>query len=137
MNFKVIRVTLAAASPDVRASDKSDMSAGCCSTFATLSRAAARYASAIVRRAGIGAVHPDWHVRAAVCEQCPMRMIVGNVSYCGQPLHKKRHREVEEGCGCPTREKARSPEEHCPLTATHRRATTLAGSCDCKWCGSD
>src|SRR5438552_3738335 len=52
------------------------MAAGCCSSFVTLSRAAARYASAIVRRAGAGAVHPDWHVRAAVCEQCPMRVFV-------------------------------------------------------------
>src|SRR6266480_7618919 len=114
MNLVVIGVTLGAQSSDVKTSDKSDMAAGCCSSFVTLSRAAARYASAIVRRAGAGAVHPDWHVRAAVCEQCPMRVIVGSVSYCGQPLYKKRHREVEEGCGCPTRDKARSPEEHCP-----------------------
>jgi len=108
--------------------------ATCCSTFASLSRAAAKYAGAIARRAGAGSVHPDWAARASLCERCPMRVLVGNVSYCGQPLQWKPVRDVaEEGCGCPTRDKAKSPDEHCPLTAAHRAATTSA-RCDCKWC---
>src|SRR5260221_537312 len=95
----------------------------CCSTFASLSRAAARYAGSIARRAGAGGVHPDWAARATLCERCPMRVLVGKVSYCGQPLHRKPVRdETEGGCGCPTREKAKSPAEHCPLTPAHRAA---------------
>jgi len=110
----------------------------CCSGFATLSRAAARYAKAVVRRAGAAPVHPDWSTRAAICERCHLRVLVGSVSYCGQPLYKKRHRdETEEGCGCPTREKAKAPDEHCPLTASHNAARRDEGSrCDCKWCAA-
>jgi len=109
----------------------------CCSSFAIFSRAAARYAGAIARRAGAAKVHPQWTTRAALCEQCPLRVGVGKVSYCGQPLHRKPDRDVaEEGCGCPTREKAKSPSEHCPLTPLHRAAQSGEGRCDCKWCAT-
>jgi hypothetical protein len=100
-----------------------------------LSRAAARYAGAVVRRAGAGAVHPEWAARAAVCEQCPLRVIAGRVSFCGTPFQRKVVRdESEEGCGCPTRDKARSPGEHCPLNVGNRGARDTVGGCDCKWC---
>ena len=113
------------------------MPLACCSRFAALSRAAAKYATAVARRAGAATVHPDWTSRAAVCETCPLRVIVGTLSYCGQPMHRKILREpATDGCGCPTREKARAPEEHCPVNARHHPATRHAGACDCKWCAS-
>ena len=111
--------------------------------LAMLSRAAVRYTASIIRRAGGAAVQSDWVGRAEICERCPMRVVVGCVSYCGQPIYRKADRDsAEEGCGCPTREKAKSPDEHCPLTAGHRAArgeTPLdnardGGGCDCKWC---
>ena len=84
---------------------------------------------------GIVAVHRDWVARATVCERCPLRVVSGGKSYCGNPLLQQVHREVSvDGCGCPTREKARSPEEHCPLTVSHRAARVGSGACDCKWC---
>ena len=125
-------------SPRCAASDKRFMGfAACCSGFATLSRAAARYAGAIARRAGAGSVHPNWVTRAEICERCPIRVGVGKVSYCGQPLHRKPHRDQpDDGCGCPTREKARDPSEHCPLNLAHRGAQKAADRCDCKWCAT-
>jgi hypothetical protein len=114
------------------------MAFGCCSRpsrFAALSRAAAKYAGAIARRAGAAGVHPDWTIRAAVCEQCPLRVVAGSVSYCGQPMQRKPLRDPSlDGCGCPTREKAKAPDEHCPLTPRHQPAASEDGVCDCKWC---
>lgn len=107
----------------------------CCSGFKTLSRAAAKYTAAVVRRAGGLAVHPDWVARATACERCPVRVLVGRVSYCGRPYQSQPERDPEEGCGCPTRDKARDPDEHCPLNAAHRPASRPDGAaCDCKWC---
>jgi hypothetical protein len=107
----------------------------------SLSRAAFKFTSAVFRRAGVAAVHPDWAARAAVCERCPLRVIAGNVSYCGQPYYRKLDREeAEDGCGCPTRDKARDPDEHCPLTARHQASSApaeRAGPCDCKWCAAN
>ena len=34
---------------------------------------------------------------------------------------------VIDGCGCPTIDKAKSPEEHCPLNARHQPAITNPG----------
>jgi hypothetical protein len=105
------------------------------SRFASLSRAAAKYASAVVRRAGAAAVHPDWTARAEICERCPLRVVQGSVSYCGQPMQRKLFRDpVTDGCGCPTWDKAKSPNEHCPITAQHEPAVSTGGACDCKWC---
>jgi hypothetical protein len=108
------------------------------SRFAALSRAAGRFAAAVVRRAGASAVHPDWARRATVCERCPMRVVAGNVSYCGQPFHRKPVRDdAQDGCGCPTRDKARSPDEHCPLTARNQAAPSGVYPCECKWCAGE
>jgi hypothetical protein len=107
----------------------------CCSGFGAISRAAGKYASAIVRRAGTGAVHPDWAARAVVCEQCPLRVVAGKVSYCGRPFHRMPVRDdAQDGCGCPTRDKARDPDEHCPLTVRNLPSQAGASPCDCKWC---
>lgn len=104
---------------------------------AILSKAAARFALSIVRRAGSTSIHSDWTTRAALCERCHLRVVVGCVSYCGQPMYKKPHRdESVEGCGCPTREKAKSPDEHCPLTTGHLPASQGVAACDCKWCAA-
>jgi hypothetical protein len=101
---------------------------------ATLSRAARNFAVAVARRAGVGSIHPQWTVRAEICERCPLRVAVGKISYCGQPAYRKPLRdEAEEGCGCPTRDKAKDPDQHCPITPSHRPANHEE-ACDCKWC---
>jgi hypothetical protein len=106
------------------------------SAFAALSRAAAKATSARLRRLGARAVAPDWAARAVLCERCPLRVVRDGVSYCGQPFLRQIDRDpAADGCGCPTREKARSPSEHCPLDAAHRPAVRRAGRCNCKWCG--
>ncbi len=107
----------------------------CCSGFVTLSRAAAKAGAARLRRAGIGAVSADWIDRASICERCPLRVIHRGVSYCGSPLLSKIDRDVtSDGCGCPCREKAKSPTEHCPLDRYHRAAVLDGETCNCKWC---
>src|SRR5688572_20204914 len=84
---------------------------------------------------GVGATAPDWARRAAACERCPLRVIRHDISYCGRPLLERVDRDVEtEGCGCPTRAKAKSPEEHCPLALSNRPASLIDGRCNCKWC---
>jgi len=77
----------------------------------------------------------DWAARASVCEGCPLMRVKKGVSYCGTPYLQQIDRDlVTEGCGCPTRQKAKSPEEHCPIDSHHRAATQLGGNCTCKWC---
>ena len=77
----------------------------------------------------------DWAARATVCERCPLRVVRGDVSYCGTPFLRLVVRDpVLDGCGCPTRDKARSPAEHCPITARHAAAGRADGRCSCKWC---
>jgi hypothetical protein len=105
--------------------------------FATLSRAAAKSAAARLRRVQFLAVEPDWARRAAICERCPLRVVQRGVSYCGRPFTQQIVRESTlECCGCPTKDKAKSPDEHCPLTINHRPAVQLDGHCDCKWCSA-
>ncbi len=108
----------------------------CTGGFRTLSRAAAKAAKAKLREIGLDATAPDWADRAAECERCPLRVIRANISYCGRPLLERVDRDVaNDGCGCPTGAKAKSPEEHCPLDRTHQAARRLTdGSCTCKWC---
>jgi hypothetical protein len=109
----------------------------CCggNTFAALSRAAAKSAAARLRRLGLLAEATDWAARATVCETCPLRVIEKGVSYCGRPFLSLPHRdEAHEGCGCPTRAKAKSPEEHCPLDWSNHPARQLPDGCTCKWC---
>jgi hypothetical protein len=100
-----------------------------------LREALGKFALARLRGIGIAKVHPDWEARAAICEQCPMRVVRCGVSYCGTPYLQQIDREpAVDGCGCPCRAKAQSPGEHCPIDARHRAAATEAGSCNCKWC---
>jgi len=117
----------------------SAFTACCANPFKTLSRAAAKAASARWRSVGLSRVHPDWARRASTCETCPLRVVRRGVSYCGRPFLSQIDRDpVMDGCGCPTIDKAKSPEEHCPLDARHQPATANIGAalCSCKWCVS-
>jgi hypothetical protein len=107
----------------------------CCSNrFAALSRAAAKSLSAKMRAIGLGSVRRDWASRASICESCHLRVVVRGISYCGTPLLRQIDRDpFVDGCGCPTRVKAMSPHEHCPLNRRNQPASS-AGECDCKWC---
>ena len=112
----------------------------CCgglgTSFRALSRAAAKSAAAKLRGAGLLPLRVDWAGRAQICERCPLRVIRKGISYCGNPFLDQIDRDpTTEGCGCPTRDKAKSPSEHCPLTTHNRPAHTTAGQCNCKWCG--
>lgn len=103
--------------------------------FAALSRAAAKSASAKLRRMRVLPSAYDWPARAAACERCPMRVVSGNVSYCGTPFLRKMDRDpATDGCGCPTIAKAKDAAEHCPLDVRNRAATATHGGCNCKWC---
>jgi hypothetical protein len=108
-------------------------------TLVSITRAAWKASAATLRSNGVGKVHPDWATRAEACERCAMRVIACNRSYCGQPFKRMPVRNVAvDGCGCPTREKARDPAEHCPLTSDHVAAAGVDGppdgACNCKWC---
>ena len=112
------------------------MERSCCrGSFAAISRAAAKAGASRLRRLGLLPVRVDWVTRATVCERCPMRVVKCGVSYCGTPFLRMPLRDpVVDGCGCPTREKARDPEEHCPIDVRHEAAATTDGACTCKWC---
>lgn len=120
----------------------------------TLARAAGKAATAKLRRAGLTPEYADWATRAEVCERCPQQVVKCGVSYCGQPLMRRMIRdEAVDGCGCPTRLKAKDPTEHCPITRRHEASATSRGeglqyagtqaaglealvraTCQCKWC---
>jgi len=105
------------------------------SRFGDISRAMAKSASARLRRMGILPTTVDWSARAAICERCPLRVIHKGVSYCGKPFLQLIDRTPSlDGCGCPTRDKAQSPDEHCPLDTRHQPAMNATGECNCKWC---
>lgn len=105
------------------------------SSFRSISAAMAKAAAARLRRAGVLRTQVDWAARAEVCERCPMRVIRGSVSYCGRPFLQQVERDpVIDGCGCPTREKAKAPGEHCPLAVSHGPAEQDGDHCNCKWC---
>jgi hypothetical protein len=107
---------------------------GSLNLFAQFSRAAAKAASAKLRGAGLLREAANWPVRAAECERCPLRVIQCGVSYCGKPFLQQAIRDAAvDGCGCPTRAKAKDAAEHCPITRQHRERQTT-GPCDCKWC---
>jgi hypothetical protein len=115
------------------------MGPSCCgtATFATLSRAAAKSAAGRLRRLGLLPEAVDWARRATVCETCHLRTIRNGVSYCGPPLlHQITRDTAQDGCGCPTRAKAKAPQEHCPLNRRNGAATRSGAACDCKWCVS-
>lgn len=110
----------------------------CCgSAFASLSRAAAKSAAARLRRLGLLAEATDWARRSTLCETCPLRHIEKGITYCGRPFLRQIERiAAEEGCGCPTHEKAKSPDEHCPLDWRNHPARQLPEGCTCKWCNA-
>jgi hypothetical protein len=115
------------------------MALSCCgSAFAAITKAAAKSSATRLRQMGLLPVRVDWAARAAVCERCPLRVVKCGVSYCGTPFLRMPLRDpVVDGCGCPTREKARDPKEHCPIDARYRAATHAGESCSCKWCAAD
>jgi len=108
----------------------------CCgNVLASLSRAAAKAAGARLRRMGLLRQAVDWRQRAEICEMCPLRVIHRGISYCGRPfLHQIDRDPAEDGCGCPTLEKARSPDEHCPRDWRNRPSRRYPDGCTCKWC---
>ncbi len=120
------------------ASDNTSMSllsCSVCNPFRALSRAAAKSAASRLRNLGLKPIAENWAARATVCERCPLRVIHKGVSYCGKPFLKQIERDIAmEGCGCPTREKAQAPEEHCPVDPRHRPALRTGTHCTCKWC---
>ncbi len=102
-----------------------------------LFRAAAKATVAKVRARGWAAEHPQWAARAEICERCPLRVIQCNRAYCGRPFLQQPHRDpLLDGCGCPCREKAKDPAEHCPLTSDHQAASRSKTGCNCKWCSN-
>jgi hypothetical protein len=110
---------------------------GCAASnrFRDISRAMAKSAGARLRQIGALPSSGDWVRRAEICENCPMRVVRAGVSYCGTPFLQKIDREPsQDGCGCPTREKAKSPSEHCPITRRHLPSTQSDVGCNCKWC---
>ncbi|MGD0463288.1 MAG: hypothetical protein ABSB74_12455 [Tepidisphaeraceae bacterium] len=97
--------------------------------------AVGKFAAARLRGVGALTVHPDWQVRAAICERCPLRVIRCGVSYCGNPLLQQIDRDpAMDGCGCACRDKAKSPSEHCPIDHRHGPARRGGADCSCKWC---
>jgi hypothetical protein len=107
------------------------------SSFATLSRAAAKHASSRLRQMGLLQEQADWVTRASICERCPLRVIHKKASYCGRPFLQQVERDpTVDGCGCPIRAKAADPAEHCPLTPRHLPAALADGRCNCKWCSA-
>lgn len=103
--------------------------------FGHLSGALYRYLWARLRNIGLKSTHPQWKERATLCERCHLRVIKCGVSYCGNPLLEQIEREpAVDGCGCPCRDKAKSPGEHCPIDLRHQAARKTASGCSCKWC---
>jgi hypothetical protein len=101
----------------------------------SLAGALAKAAGAMGRRVGWGRVAPNWEARAAVCEQCVLRVVRCGMSYCGKPYLAQIERDlVSEGCGCPCHEKAKTPGEHCPIDSRHQAADKEEAGCTCKWC---
>jgi len=109
----------------------------CCTTFADLSRAAAKAAKATLRQRGWLPSASNWAARAEICERCPMRIVKCGVSYCGKPFLQQIERDqVLDGCGCPTHKKAKDPSEHCPIIRLGVAASRSEIGCNCKWCTS-
>ena len=107
------------------AADNKPMLCASCSArgFPALARAAAKSAAARLRRLGALPVARDWPARLTVCESCVLRVVRNGVRYCGRPFLENLTRDpVYDGCGCPCREKAKSPAEHCPLDIHNRPA---------------
>ena len=93
------------------------------------SSAAAKFAKARLRDAGALQVSTSVAERLRVCKDCPLKTTHRGIAWCGKPILLQKEGDV--GCGCPIADKARSPEEHCPLPVLNP-----AGDCDCKWCNA-
>jgi len=121
-------------------SDNTDMAVSISSPSRVLARlvfASINFTRSSVRDLTGGSVHPQWQERMEACERCPMRVVQCGKSYCGKPLLKQVEREEHlDGCGCPTRAKARDTQGHCPRTAGYAEPTTTKASCDCVWCST-
>jgi hypothetical protein len=95
----------------------------------------AKAAAARLRRTGALPTADEWAARAQACERCHLRVVRNGTSYCGTPFLQQVNRDPAlDGCGCPTRDKARAPGEHCPLSTQNLVASIDGGHCDCKWC---
>jgi hypothetical protein len=104
-------------------------------SFRSISLAMAKGAAARMRRMGIVPTAVEWTARAAICEGCPMRVLRGGVTYCGTPFLRLIDRDpAVDGCGCPTRDKAKSPDEHCPVDRHFQRPVRVGERCNCRWC---
>jgi hypothetical protein len=117
--------------------------AGPSSPLRPLIQAIWNYLNARLRNLGFRRISPSWQARAAICESCHLRVVRCGISYCGNPLLQQIDRDPTiDGCGCPCRDKAKSPDEHCPIDSHHQPArfdrTSDASSdkseCSCKWC---
>jgi hypothetical protein len=85
---------------------------------------------------GLLPTRQDWTARAEICEKCPLRVMEKGVSYCGRPFLRQIDRDPAiDGCGCPTRAKAKDPAEHCPVNSRYQLATRDP-VCNCKWCNA-
>jgi hypothetical protein len=94
-----------------------------------------KFATARLRQVGAAQVYPQWEDRAEVCERCALRVVSCGMSFCGNPFLKQLDRDPAiDGCGCPCRDKAKSPGEHCPVDAHYQAAEHVEGECNCKWC---
>jgi hypothetical protein len=94
-----------------------------------------KFATARLRQVGAARIHPEWEDRAEVCERCSLRVVSCGVSFCGNPFLKQLDRDpAVDGCGCPCRDKAKSPGEHCPVDAHYQATEQAGGECNCKWC---
>jgi len=101
----------------------------------SMATAAVKAAGSWARRFRMAPVADGWEAKAATCERCPLRVVRCGVSYCGKPFLAQIEREPAiDGCGCPCREKAKAPVEHCPLDQFHRPAESGEKPCNCKWC---
>jgi hypothetical protein len=66
-----------------------------------------------------------------------MRVVQHGESYCGKPFLQLLDRDPAiDGCGCPTHDKAKSPDEHCPVTARFEPSLSSKAGCNCKWCAA-
>ena len=106
-----------------------------------LGRATAAAAKARLREAGKLPAAADWPRRLAACRGCSLRVVVEGEPYCGRPIWQRVPHRPEAGCGCPLNDKARDPQQHCPLAAAENPAPAGgaaggAAGCGCRWCAA-
>ncbi len=105
-------------------------------SFRSITAAMAKAASSRLRDLGATRIAPDSLARQQICARCPMHIVHSGIAYCGTPFLRKIDRDpVTDGCGCPIKDKARSPDEHCPIDARYQPPTS-GPHCNCKWCNA-